>query len=267
LVADSSLGHWQNMAKTPLPFLPNLATGWDARPWHGENTTVITGRTVPLFRKICEDAKRFADENHLKRLSLAPLNEWGEGSYLEPCQEFGFEMYNQVRDVFCKTTGPCKEDYGPADVGLGPYDFKDMDLPSRQSWDFNDGTQGWGQLMGTRAYAAKDGVLSFAAASNDPAISTRIAAGLLAAKFHKLTIRMKVEGAQEGDNAQLFWSASDTMTEPNSLRFKLATDGQWRDYVIDLDTTPNWRGKITGLRFDPCNVVDAQVAIDTIKFE
>lgn len=267
LVADSSLGHWQNMAKTPLPFLPNLATGWDARPWHGENTTVITGRTVPLFRKICEDAKRFADQNHMKRLSLAPLNEWGEGSYLEPCQEFGFEMYNQVRDVFCKTTGPCKEDYGPADVGLGPYDFKDMDLPSRQSWDFNDGTQGWGQLMGTRAYAAKDGVLSFAASSNDPAISTRIAAGLLAAKFHKLTIRMKVEGAKEGDNAQLFWSGSDQMTEANSLRFELATDGQWRDYVIDLDTTPNWRGKITGLRFDPCNVVDAQVAIDTIKFE
>jgi hypothetical protein len=265
-VADSSLGHWQNMAKTPLPFLPNLATGWDARPWLGENTVVITGRTVPLFRKICEDAKRFADQTGTKRLSLAPLNEWGEGSYLEPCQEFGFEMYDAVRDVFCKTDGPCQQNYGPADVGLGPYDFKDLDLPARQAWDFTDGTQGWGGMMGVRDYRAKDGVVSFTTTSNDPALSIRMP-GLIAASLSKLTIRMKVEGLTGQQNAQLFWSPGDEMTEGHSTSFKLLTDGQWHDYVIALKALPRWRGKIRGLRFDPGSVANVNVSIDEIKFE
>jgi hypothetical protein len=266
LVADSSLGHWQNMAKTPLPFLPNLATGWDARPWHGEDTIVITGRTVPLFHRICEDAKRFADKTGNKRLSLAPLNEWGEGSYLEPCQEFGFEMYDVVRDVFCQTDGPCKQNYGPADVGLGPYDFKDIDLPARQAWDFTEGAQGWGGAMGVRDYQVKDGVLSFTTVSNDPAISIRMP-GLVAANLSKLTIRMKVEGLTGQQTAQLFWSAGDQMTEGHSTSFKLITDGQWHDYMIDLKALPRWRGKIRGLRFDPGSLANVNVSIDEIKFQ
>ncbi|MHB8994821.1 MAG: glycoside hydrolase family 99-like domain-containing protein [Armatimonadota bacterium] len=266
LVADSSLGHWQNMAKTPLPFLPNLATGWDARPWLGENTVVITGRTVPLFRRICEDAKRFADQTGIKRLSLAPLNEWGEGSYLEPCQEFGFEMYDVVRDVFCKTDGPCQQNYGPSDVGLGPYDFKDLDLPSRQAWDFTDGAQGWGGLMGVRDYRAKDGIVSFTTVSNDPAITVRMP-GLIAANLSKLTIRMKMEGVAGEQTAQLFWSSGDQMTEGHSTTFKVITDGQWHDHVIDLKALPRWRGKIRSLRFDPGSVANANVSIEEIKFE
>lgn len=266
LVADSSMGHWQNMAKTPLPFLPNLATGWDARPWHGENTVVISGRTVPLFRKICEDAKRFADQTGTKRLSLAPLNEWGEGSYLEPCQEFGFDMYDVVRDVFGKDNGPCKQDYGPADVGMGPYDFKDMDVPARQAWDFNDGTQGWGQAMGITGFALKDGAITFTTGSTDPALSAKFP-GLIASGLHKLTFRMKHEGLNEGQAAQLFWSSGDVMTEGNSTSFKLIADGQWHDYVIDLDSLPRWRGKVRSLRFDPCNQAEVKIAIDYVKFE
>ncbi len=51
---------------------------------------MVYGRTVALFRRICQDAKRFADETGGKRMVLAPLNEWGEGSYAEPNKEFGF---------------------------------------------------------------------------------------------------------------------------------------------------------------------------------
>lgn len=34
------------------------------------------------------------------RLVLAPLNEWGEGSYAEPNREYKFKMYEAVRDAF-----------------------------------------------------------------------------------------------------------------------------------------------------------------------
>ena len=252
LVAESNLEHWQGLLKTGiLPFLPNLSTGWDARPWHGENTVVISGRTVPLFKRICEDARRFADETGSKRLALGPLNEWGEGSYAEPCQEFGFGMYDAVRDTFCrKPAAGWPADLGPADVGLGPYDFATMDMPLRTSWDFTDGPQGWGAAMGVRDFGAADGILSFTTSSTDPAITISLPS-LPAARFAKLTIRMKAEGLAKEDGAQLFFSSSTTFTEGASLHFPVNPDGQWHDYVIDLKAQPRWRGKIRGLRFDP----------------
>jgi len=55
---------------------------------------------------------------------LAPVNEWGEGSYAEPCREFGFGMYEAVRDSLCeKPETGWPQNYGPKDVGLGPYEY------------------------------------------------------------------------------------------------------------------------------------------------
>jgi hypothetical protein len=48
-------------------------------------------------------------------------NEWGEGSYIEPHQQFGFGYLDAIREVF--TDAPkAHADTTPADVGLGPYD-------------------------------------------------------------------------------------------------------------------------------------------------
>ena len=48
-VVDSSLPWWENRLQTGiLPFLPNLTSGWDDRPWN--NPLVIANRTVEKFR-------------------------------------------------------------------------------------------------------------------------------------------------------------------------------------------------------------------------
>ncbi|MDO4426023.1 MAG: hypothetical protein Q4D17_09700, partial [Planctomycetia bacterium] len=42
---ESILPYWEARQETGiLPFLPNLSTGWDSRPWHGLRQTVIYGR-------------------------------------------------------------------------------------------------------------------------------------------------------------------------------------------------------------------------------
>ena len=41
------------------------------------------------FRRICEDAKPFASETDVKRLSQGPLDEWGAGSIGYPNRETG----------------------------------------------------------------------------------------------------------------------------------------------------------------------------------
>lgn len=269
LVAETNKDDWQNFQDADvLPFLPNVSTGWDSRPWHGDRSVIITGRTVPLFRKICEDAKQWAAEHGVTRIALGPLNEWGEGSYIEPCAEFGFGMYETVRDVFCeKPAGGWPLNYGPQDVGLGPYDLPDMDIAPRSTWDFADGGQGWGPMMGISDYKVESGVMSFVTSSRDPAISAALPK-LRADKFSKLVIRLKEENVPEGkDVAQLFWDIGQGTSEALSSRVDIIADGQWHDYTIDLKANPRWRGKIASLRFDPGNTQGVKVSIEEMRLE
>ena len=126
-VAASSYDYWKSVwGVGGIDFLPNLATGWDDRPWH--DGLEVRGRTVEHFRRICRDARRFADETGVKRVCLAPLHEWGEGSYAEPNGEFGFGMFEAVRDAFCeKPAEGWPLNYTPADIGRGPYPVADED--------------------------------------------------------------------------------------------------------------------------------------------
>ena len=126
-VAASSYDYWKSVwGVGGIDFLPNLSTGWDDRPWH--DGLEVRGRTVEDFRRICRDARRFAEETGVQRVCLAPLHEWGEGSYAEPNGEFGFGMFEAVRDVFGeKPAEGWPPNYTPADIGRGPYPVSDED--------------------------------------------------------------------------------------------------------------------------------------------
>ena len=84
----------------------------------------VQGRTPALFERLLREAKSFCEVHNKPILILGPLNEWGEGSYIEPCTDFGFEMLEAIRKVFAMG-GPASwpENVSPSDVGLGPYDF------------------------------------------------------------------------------------------------------------------------------------------------
>jgi len=267
LVADSSLPFWRGLQQTGiLPFLPNLSTGWDDRPWHGDKGTVIHGRTVPHFRRICEDAKRFADETGIRRLTLAPLNEWGEGSYAEPCQEFGFGMYESVREVFCqKPANGWPQNYGPADVGLGPYDLAMTADTRRQEWDFSDGLQGWSAMMGISECKADAGNLVLKTASRDPALTVPLG-NLWARRYSAVAVRMKVDKA-EGDVGvlQLFWSTiAQPVSEATAVNVPLIADGEFHDYLLPVGDKPRWRGRLTSFRLDTGSLPDLRVTIDRV---
>ncbi|MDR2438734.1 MAG: glycoside hydrolase family 99-like domain-containing protein, partial [Planctomycetaceae bacterium] len=119
LVVEASLPFWEARHQTGiLPFLPNLSTGWDSRPWHGYKQPYIEHRTVEGFQKICNDYKKFAEKTGIKSMVLAPTNEWGEGSYAEPNAEFGFGMFETIRETFCKKPAEgWALNYAPSDVG------------------------------------------------------------------------------------------------------------------------------------------------------
>jgi len=107
-----------------LAYYPLVDTGWDSRPWHGDKAMVIEGRTPPLFEELLGRAKTFCKDNGKGIVILGPVNEWGEGSYIEPCTEFGFEMMEAIRRTFAAgSPAYWPVNIAPSDVGLGPYDF------------------------------------------------------------------------------------------------------------------------------------------------
>lgn len=250
-----------------LVYFPLVDTGWDSRPWHGAKSLVISGRTVPLFEELLRAGKEFSRAQERPFVVLGPVNEWGEGSYIEPCTEFGFGMYEAVRRVFAAGAPEAwPVNIGPADAGLGPYDLPAA--PPTTAWDFGDGCQGWSAMMGVTPPASKNGCLYFETTSSDPALQTPTR-GLLARDAPALRIRMRIDGpVREGERAQLFWSCGGAaMSEATSVDFVIAADGGWRNYEIDLSRHPRWRGRISALRFDPCATRDAKIHVDTFAFQ
>ncbi len=131
-VVHDSPGAWKqkNEAADGLTYYPLIDTGWDSRPWHGHKAMVVRKRTPELFHELLQQAKSFCRQHNKTTVILGPINEWGEGSYIEPCTEFGFEMMEAVRSVFA--SGPAGDwpvNIAPADVGLGPYDFRPSPVP------------------------------------------------------------------------------------------------------------------------------------------
>jgi hypothetical protein len=119
----------KNAAAAPLAYYPVIDTGWDSRPWHGDKALVLEGRTPELFYRLLQGAWQFAVNNDKKIVILGPLNEWGEGSYIEPCVEFGFKMYEAVREVFAPGADR-PINIAPADLGRGPFDYLKPEPPA-----------------------------------------------------------------------------------------------------------------------------------------
>jgi hypothetical protein len=116
---------WAHIAESAgIPLLPPVCGGWDSRPWHGENNYIRTGRTPALFEQHLRDARQFVESAASPArvrpvLILEAWNEWGEGSYIEPHQEFGFGFLDSIRSAL--TTSPARhQDLTPANTGRDP---------------------------------------------------------------------------------------------------------------------------------------------------
>lgn len=264
IVADANPANWREQLKAgTLPFLPNLSTGWDDRPW--KDHCEIYGKNATDFRRICAAAKRFADETGIRRLCLAPLNEWGEGSYAEPNLEHGFGFYEAVRDTFCeKPATGWPVNMVPADVGLGPYDLS-FPLQKVTAWDFTDANRhGWKAVMGCSPVTCTGEGLVFDTTTRDPALQVAFE-HLRTRDFKSIRVRMKAEGAR--GLACVYWArALDGMRESATACLPVIADGRFHDYVFEVAGQKTWKGGFGALRFDPCQNAGAKITIAAVEF-
>jgi hypothetical protein len=270
LLADRSPAGWDRRAAAcaaaGMHYLPVADTGWDARPWHGDASDIISDRTPAQFERLLRAAKGWLDAHDQKTLVLGPWNEWGEGSYIEPCAEFGFAMLDAVRRVFCDAP-EAHQDFGPADVGRGPYDFPQIHAVARTAWSFDTpgDSQGWDVLQNLRDFAVRDGVMRAVSTTDDPSFHVGLGSGLAATAWPYLVVEMSISANPKAGALQLFWAgAGRQMSEAASIRLPFVADGQMHRYVFDLGHHPRWRGVIRELRLDPGDAPDLEARVKSI---
>ena len=277
---------WQAKAvQQELPWWLPIPTGWDDRPRSFTRSTIVRGRTPEKFAVICREARAFCDRNGIKHAVIHPINEWQEGSYIEPNEEFGFGMYNAIRDAFCeKPAAGWPKDLRPSDVGLGPYDYPPLFRSAVQRWEFADSMEGWyRQPYGGGELQVKDGCLNYwITRRNNFNIRQRVVP-FDAAKYGKFRIRMRITpnakaglDGVETPEMRLKWGTKDRPIIGPGLsvddsrciaRCPVKADGAFHEYVLDLAATGDWKGSIDELWFEAAQIMHARVAIDWMRFE
>jgi len=262
-VVETSPEVWQDADRraSGLLYIPIADTGWDSQPWHKSRALVISNRTPELFGELCRKARAYADQTGKKIIALGPVNEWGEGSYIEPYAEYGFEDLDQLRAAFCEP-GDWPPNLIPSDVGRGPYDLAPVE--PKTAWEFNtdDDREGWTPNGHVRV-EVKGGLLAGETTGNDPVLQGP-GIQVEADSIRVLSIRMR---SSADTAAQLFWATTvSSQSETNSLRFDVTGDGQFHNYDVDLGQSPQWRGLVTSLRLDPACKPGVEFALDHIRF-
>ena len=279
---------WQAKAvQQELPWWLPIPTGWDDRPRSFADSTVIRDRTPEKFAALCRAARAFCEKNGLKHAVIHPINEWQEGSYVEPNGEYGFAMYNAIRDAFCeRPANGWPRNVSPADVGLGPYDYPPLFRSSVQSWDFDGGSQeGWyRQPYGGGELEVVDGCLNFWTnwRRRNYNIRQRVEP-FEAGKYAKFRLRMRITPnpkeppvADKTYDLRLKWGkVGEPIIGPglkidntrNMASLPVAIDGAWHEYEVPLAGRTDWSGQIDELWFEACELIHSRVAIDWMRFE
>jgi len=257
---------WNTIAdNTSLRYIPVTEPGWDSRPWHGPNARARTGKTPEKFKKMLENAREFVEQLNPdvrpKIVLIEAWNEFGEGDYVEPHQEFGFAHVDAIREVFTSASAD-HQDIVPQDVGLGPYELPKPEPVT--AWEFEvPGSPGWDVSQNLAEGKVENGCLTAVSTGPDPAFYSETV-DLDSRKLGLVEIRMKVD---KGAGAQLFWAGkARPFSEAASIRFDLIADGEFHVYRLDLSGAPAWKSGITALRLDPTDAKGARIALDYVRF-
>ena len=274
--------YWRDSWNAPSPVWPCIPCGWNDLPRSFQKAYIVRERTPERFSKICVMARKFAEENHVPMVVVSPINEWQEGTYIEPNHEYGFQMYDALRDAFCeKPAGGWPKNLVPSDVGRGPYDYPKMERSTRTEWTFDHDPQGWyRQPYGAGMIRVFDGALHIVRTRADWYAMRIRMAGLDTQKFKSLKVRMKISPskgfeAKGTEVMRLNWGTPEhpifdqnlKMTEYGVATLPIIPDDEWHEYTLPLSTSDHWTGTVNELWFDPITLWHAVVDVDWMKFE
>lgn len=285
---------WQAYAKRPgIDYIVPVGSNWDDRPRARQRARVIAGKTPELFERLCRASLKHVDPRN--RLAIIEAwNEWGEGSFIEPDQAFGFAFLDRVRRVY--TGAPdAHTDYVPAAAKVAsfsvlsaderakaqslesqPYPLPPLEprstqistdaaLPSAaplKAWEFERGTEGW-LVHQMEPLRAEGGSLIARAAGDDPQL---VATGLDLDVDAVGAIALRLKAPKGLRAGEVFWTtrADPAMSADKAFAIGIKPDGEWHTYRIMKAVGGKWRGVLRTLRFDFGAAGDT-LAIDWVR--
>jgi len=288
LVMAAAPKWWETSSRDPaFPFWPIVPTGWDARPRHFQKSSVIGGRTPEKFRALCASCRAFCERKGFDHVVIAPINEWQEGSYIEPNAEYGFGMYDALREAFCdKPASGWPRNLTPKDVGRPYHEFPPMARATSPRWTFDRTTEGWyRQPYGCPVTRCQAGALHFITSFSDNYQIRQRLVPFPAAKYRTFKLRMRVtlnaaegmgKNTAEAPRMRLKWGTTahpiirpDLTVDYDGSRVcaPVKADGAWHEYELPLADDPAWCGAVDELWFEAINARHAVVDIDWMRFE
>lgn len=91
-----------NNSRLPENIFPTILTGWDNTPRSGKRGVVLNNYSPDTFRAHVLRVKRQLESSHGSETLcfIKSWNEWAEGNFLEPDQEYGHGFLEIIRDNF-----------------------------------------------------------------------------------------------------------------------------------------------------------------------
>ena len=291
LTAKACERAWKRQNDNPsLTVWPLLPTGWDDSPRSFQNACVVRDRTPELFGRVCARARAYCERTGARHVMIAPLNEWQEGSYIEPNEEYGFSMYEALRDAFCeKPAEGWPKPVTPKDLSLALHEFPKTVRSAVQAWNFDKSTEGWyRQPYGCPVTLWENGSLVFITYRDANYHIRQRLVPFEAKKYTKFKLRMKLEpnpvhglghfaACGRRTEMRIKWGVKDVapiiesslFVNPNYQIYhkEVFPDGEWHEYELPVADTPQWRGQIDELWLEAINALFVRVSIDWMRFE
>jgi len=274
--------------------IPTVSVGFDYVGWG--NSEQRNGLLDPKDYHVVTDyvtkellPSRDKNSIYSKMVLISTWNEYGEGTYVMPTARFGFGYLDGVRAAFTKAPAEHvdavptesqrqrinymfdqnrqllrpqllakketeQDPFATAEVKLGYYFKSDADIEKWSAW--------WG-MEGAKI---KDDALSVAITGADPAIMTKTNFSLPAEDANYIKVRMKTNGAASVA-LEIFFKTSTAPEYGQDRSAKmLLVNNEWRDYYVPMSQNENWKGTITGIRFDPVTSKMDSIELKSIEF-
>lgn len=95
-----------NRRKHAHSVIPSMFVGWDNTPRRGDKAIVLINRTPQVFARYLEEVVSERDPANEGLVFVNAWNEWGEGNYLEPDEEFGLGFLKALEGVIKRYQSP-----------------------------------------------------------------------------------------------------------------------------------------------------------------
>ena len=271
--------------------VPTVSVGFSGAAWSRVKTPLMT---VEDFKKINEWVKaqlssRTDIPNWAEGLAmLASWNEYGEGTYIMPCEDTnGFGYLDVVREVY--TQGGAHEDITPTETQLAsithnyPQDRRllrqdgSYTIPKGHytvTYDFTQ-AEAYGiylkpEHLSSEVSVSADGTTYATLPDGESSDATltfdgKLYSGLTAENIR--SVRIVASGIPVGQKVQLYYAANGGwLTEDKTVNLISQTEEE-TELVFELENRAGWTGEIAKLRFDPLTLNNASFTIKSISFD